>query len=176
MAIIIDTNCLSAVFNSTDKEHSEFYPVLDWILYGHGFVVYGGTKYMKELSKTKYLRIFKLLNDLNKTYRGCDICIDEYEQKYKASISDPDFDDPHLPAIVLDTKCRLICSKDARSIKFVTSKDLYPPKFHTPVYYDGLRCQTLLIDKNIDKRLKGYRHLLNKKEKDALSSFIDGLK
>ena len=58
MAIIIDTNCIANVFSPKTANHSEFKPVLEWILLGKGLMIYGGSKYREELKKTaKYLPI-----------------------------------------------------------------------------------------------------------------------
>lgn len=66
MCIILDINILSSVFSQAAMKHREFEPVLKWITEGHGRVVYGGTKYKKELGKTPYLKIFSLLNIYNR--------------------------------------------------------------------------------------------------------------
>lgn len=174
MAIIVDTNCFSRVFCRTNKEHANFKPVLDWIIYGNGFLVYGGSKYREELLKAKsYIKFFRLLKGYKKAISFPDDPIDEFQTMFKEMIKDKDFDDPHLPAIVLVSKCRLICTKDTRSQPFVTSPDLYPKRFHTPKYYTGLKDQDLLCDSNIDKRLLKHRLQLNKKEKDALNLFFN---
>ena len=169
MAIIVDTNCFSRVFSRTNKEHKDFVPVLDWIIYGNGFLVYGGSKYKKELVESAtFFKLFRMLRDYHKAVPFPDDLIDKFQKKYEAMIQDPDFDDPHLPAIVRVSKCRLICTKDNRSKRFVTSPDMYPKHFHAPKYYTGLRDQDILCDANIDKRLLAYRQQLNKKEKDKL--------
>ena len=174
MAIIIDTNCFARVFSRTNKEHSEFEPVLDWILCGNGFLVYGGSKYTQELIECrKYCRFLRLLKDANKVY-VCDCNkVDELQAKYERMIDNPDFDDPHLPAIVSVSKCRLICSVDFRSIPFVTSRDMYPKRFHLPHYYSGARDAWLLTDASIDSRLRRYCHQLNKEVRSALYSHVD---
>lgn len=174
MAIIVDTNCFSRVFSKSNKEHKEFVPVLDWIIYGSGFLIYGGSKYKAELKKsTAFFKIFRLLKDYHKAISFSDALIDKYQRQYEALIQDPDFDDPHLPAIVKASKCRIICTTDERSRPFVTSPALYPKRFHTPKYYTGLRDQYLLCEANIDKRLLSQRQQLNKKEKEILESVFD---
>lgn len=173
MAIIVDTNCFSRVFSKSNKEHKEFEPVLNWIIYGSGFLIYGGTKYKDELKRAAtFNKIFRLLKDYHKAVPFSDSLIDKYQRQYEAMIKDPDFDDPHLPAIVRVSKCRLICTKDKRSIPFVTSPALYPKYFHTPMCYTGLCDQHLLCEAQIDKRLLSYRKQLNKKEKAKLGPVL----
>ena len=177
MSIILDTNCFSRVFCRKDKEHREFKPVLDWIIYGSGFLVYGGSKYKKELETSgRFKKFFRLLKDYKKAIHFPDLEIDCYQKSYEAKIIDKDFDDPHLPAIVIVSKCRLICTRDLRSQPFVTSSDNYPKKFHTPQYYTGLKDVNLLCDANIDKRLLKHRRMLNKKEKDYIKAFFENIR
>lgn len=176
MAIIVDTCCFSRLFSRTNKEHKEFEPVLKWVFEGHGFLVYGGTKYHEELLKAgSFLKMFRLLNTFNKLVKFPDKLIDEYEKKFKLMITDKKFNDPHLPAIVRVSKCRLICSKDIESMEFVTNPLLYPKRFHLPNYYTGIKDTHLLVDENIDKRLLSYRCLLNKRQKEKLNTLTNSL-
>jgi predicted nucleic acid-binding protein len=155
MAIIIDTNCFANVFNRKSANHKEYKPVLDWIIKGKGVIVYGGSKYKNELKKAyKYLHILQLLRDIKKVHIGNSENIDRLQKEIEANRIDDDFDDPHLPAIVIDTKCRLICSEDKRSIPFVRDRALYPNGFQVPVYYTGLRNKNILCDNYIHNDLK----------------------
>jgi len=167
MAIIIDTNCFKNVFNRKSAYHKEFKPVLDWIIKGKGVVVYGGTKYTLELKKVpKYLPIIRYLRDVNKVIVGNCKNIDRLQAEIEAKKVDNDFDDTHLPAIVIDTRCRLICSEDKRSIPFVRNRDLYPSGICPPVYYTGSRNKDLLCNKYIHD---GFRHLCKLKKEQANS-------
>ncbi|MCX2680930.1 hypothetical protein OOZ15_13335 [Galbibacter sp. EGI 63066] len=155
MAIIIDTNSIANVFSPSSHKHTEFKPVLEWILTGKGIMIYGGTKYKKELSKTpKYLPIIRLLKDVGKVIEGCNENIDKLQKEIENKNDDTDFDDPHLPAIVVDTKCRIICSEDTRSINHVTNRKYYPNNFKLPVFYTSKVNSNLLQDKYVDKSLK----------------------
>lgn len=155
MAIIIDTNCIANVFSPKTANHSEFKPVLEWILLGKGLMIYGGSKYREELKKTaKYLPIIRLLKDVGKAIEGAENDIDEYQLKVEELTDSEDFDDPHLPAISVITKCRIICSADTRSIPFVSDKKYYPKGFTTPVYYTSSTNKNLLTDNYVDKSLK----------------------
>lgn len=155
MAIIIDANCIANVFSKKSAKHTEFKPVLDWILLGKGLMIYGGTHYKKELKKTaKYLPIIRLLKEVGKAIEGCNANIDEYQQKVEELRDDLDFDDPHLPAIVVVTKCKIICSEDIRSIPHVQNSKYYPNGFTTPVYYTSIKNINLLTDNYVDRSLK----------------------
>lgn len=153
MCIIIDTNCFAAVFNRTSEKHSEFAPVLNWIICGNGKAVYGGTKYRNELTKAKrYLRIFGLLKQCHRLIMVNDNEVDIEQKRVESIIMQPDFDDPHLAAIVIVSRCKLICSEDVRSIPHVTNISLYARRSHVPKYYTGLRNKRLLCDRNIPER------------------------
>jgi hypothetical protein len=155
MAIIIDTNCFANVFSPKSTRHPEFKPVLEWILVGKGIMIYGGTKYKDELRRApKYLPIIRLLKDVGKVFEGCQDTIDELQAKVEEINDDKNFDDPHLPAISVATKCKLICSEDIRSIKYVTNRKYYPKGFSTPSFYTSSKNKSLLTDKNVDKSLK----------------------
>jgi len=155
MAIIIVTNCLANVFNRKSVNHIEFRPILKWIIKGKGIIVYGGSKYLRELKRTpKYLPIIRYLKDINKVYIGNCKRIDKLQETIEANRVDKDFDDPHLPAIVIETKCMLICSEDKRSIPFVKNSALYPKGFNIPLYYTSSKNKNLLCDKYIDNNLK----------------------
>lgn len=155
MAIIIDTNCFANVFNRKSVNHQQFKPVLEWVVKGKGIIIYGGTKYISELRKTpKYLPIMRLLKEVNKVHIGNREAIDELQATIEVNRVDVDFDDPHLPAIIINTKCRLICSEDKRSIAHVRNSSLYPTGFQVPSYYTSARNTNLLCDKYIHSDLK----------------------
>jgi len=155
MPIIIDTNCIATLFTKSAVNHKEFEPVLEWILKGKGVMIIGGTKYRQEISKlNKYLTIIRYIKEAGKLYEGnCD-AIDKYQSSVEILSDDPDFDDPHLVAMVFVTKCKIICSVDDRSIKHVTDAKYYPTNFRKPVYYKSAKNIDLLCDNYVDDDLK----------------------
>ena len=176
MAIILDTNCFSHVFSPKDSKHAEFRPVLEWVIKDKGFFVYGGSKYKKELGKcTKYLRFFRLLKEVGKVIEFDQEKIDNYQNIVERKEHNPDFDDPHLPARVVVSHCELICSRDGRSIRFVTRKDLYPKRFVLPKYYKGLENKSLLKETSIPNQLHQYKKKLRKKQVQRIMAIIDSV-
>lgn len=172
MAIIIDANCIANVFSKKSANHEEFKPVLNWILLGKGLMIYGGSQYKKELAKTsKYLPIIRLLKDVGKAIEGCKEDIDKYQEKVEQLRDNMDFDDPHLPAIVVVTKCKIICSEDTRSIPYVQNGKYYPKSFTTPVYYTSSKNKDLLTDKYVDNSLKPLCKL-NKFESERITKLL----
>ena len=73
MCVIVDTNCLASVFERKSEKHPQFAPVLEWIIYGKGKLIYGGSKYISELRKAS--KYFKIINQLKK--KGKVICVDK---------------------------------------------------------------------------------------------------
>lgn len=174
MAIILDTNCFSHVFCPKDARHEEFRPVLEWVIKGKGFFVYGGKKYLDELKRAKsFLLIFRLLRDIGKAVEINQEKIDNYQKTVEQKEQDPDFDDPHLPAIVAVSRCRLICSTDDRSIRFVTRKEFYPKGFAVPKYYKGIANINLLKDANIPKELHHKKKKIRKEQADKFMAILE---
>jgi hypothetical protein len=156
MCIVIDINTLASVFSESAEDHCKFAPVADWILNGRGFLVYGGTKYMRELHKTKkYLDFVKQLQVARKAVVIDQLAVDKREKEIISITVDTDCDDQHIIAIHCVSGCRLLCSKDSRSYKFVRNRMNYPKGVKRPAIYCGRRSNSrLLRDENI-VNLKG---------------------
>jgi hypothetical protein len=155
MCIIIDANCFGRVFDRSNSNHDSFAPVLDWIIKGKGKIVYGGSTYFSELkTAAKYLKIFRLLREIDKAVIGDEVNIDQIEKDLISTVNDSNFDDPHIMAIVIDTKCMLICSDDKKSLKFMKDFNLFPDHIKPPKYYMGIKNISLLNDKYIPEFYK----------------------
>lgn len=150
MCIIIDTSALSSVFNRTSKVHLEFSPVFDWIIRGKGKVVYGGTKYKRELAQARrYAKLFAELRRAGRTALVDDQKVDQEQRILEETSLPQDFDDPHLVAIVIVSHCKLICSNDSTAYLFFKDKTLYPEGVERPKIYSGYSNKSLLVDENI---------------------------
>ena len=156
MPIIIDANCIANVFDKHCTKHDEFSPVRDWIISGKGKMVYGGTKYEEELKLlSKYLPLIRYLKDVKKVVKGDKSKIDKYQSYVESIRDDTDFDDPHLVAISVVTKCLLICSEDTRSIRHVKERKYYPKTFsRLPSYYTSSNNSNLLSDTYVHQIFK----------------------
>jgi predicted nucleic acid-binding protein len=150
MCIIIDTNVFGDIFNKESKLHDRFEPVLNWILHGKGKIVYGGTKYIAELGKTpKYQKLFNELQKKRKTVKVADDMVDHREKEIKKIKQHSDFNDAHLIAIVIESGCRLVCTKDSRAVPFIKDRVFYPKFSKRPKIYWGKHNEDLLTDCNI---------------------------
>jgi len=158
MCVVIDMNTLSRVFDQENKEHSEFKPVLDWIEEGKGRIVYGGSKYLLELEKmTHYRRLLINYGKRRRTIKLDDYKVDQKEKEIKEKNQHPDFNDTHIVAIIIVSRCRLLCSKDSSSYPFIQDKKLYPSKFGKISIYKGYADNELLLSWKINELCKRCR-------------------
>lgn len=153
MCLIIDVNTLSKVFDKSDVNHDAYRPVLSWIIEGRGKVVCGGSKYWEELKKVnKYLRVINQLNTARKVVKLPDGDVDEMMERLKGVCTDKDFDDPHIVALAIVSKVKIVCSEDERSYPYLTNKKWYPKGQGVPKIYrrsSSRSAKEMLSDKNI---------------------------
>ncbi len=160
MCIIIDVNVIPSVFLPETKNHSEFKPVHDWFFGPNGKIIFGGSKYKAELSAMRsYQSLFVSYAKINKVAYLKDEIVDEIQEKVESKIDDPDFDDPHIIAIVTASKCGIVCSNDKRSYQFIKNPDFYPKGVQVPRIYSNASNKDLLNNKELTKI--SYKHVTN---------------
>ncbi len=164
MCLVIDTNTLAAVFDPKASNHEEFKFVSDWIYDGKGKIVFGGSKYKEELSKTKYLSLFTQLNIAGKSCKANDMLVDEEAKTIETILQHPNFDDQHIVALLRITGCKLICSDDKRAHPYFRHNLFFKTASVRPKIYTGKRNKDLLNDNNIAEFCKPNK-VLNKDEK-----------
>lgn len=151
MCLIVDTNCLSKVFKQSNKDHSSFAPVLAWILNGNGKLIIGGNTFKREiLGEISWFR--GLLIQLTKAQKVVtieDSKVDLLEEKIRNQIKDADFDDPHIVALAVSSKTKIVCTQDKRSLPHLCNKDVFPKRQSPPAIYSSPKNQNLLCDSNI---------------------------
>lgn len=149
MCVIIDANVIGKVFNSRNSEHERFKPLSLWVTRGNGTVVYGGTKYIKELNKGQYLALFVELTKAGRAVNVDAQRVDDRARQIKAIVSNDDFDDEHIVALVGVSRCRLVCTDDVRSLPYLKQRRLYPTGVKVPNIYrspsDKKHCSTKLL-------------------------------
>jgi hypothetical protein len=149
MCIVID-NCVKArVFDSANAEHHLFKPVYEWIISGDGKLVYGGTTYRDEALAGAFGKLVLELKKTGKAINVGDAAVDAVEGQVRAAINDPDFDDPHIVAILKVSKCRLVCTSDKRGNKYFTHRKFFPSRARRPQLYLGLADARKLCSRNI---------------------------
>ena len=111
-------------------------------------MVFGGTKYANELSMMrKYIALIQELTRQRKVVVLDKQRVDDAEHLIKEMEADPDFDDPHLVAIVKISGCKVVCSLDARADRFIQAREFYGAR--GPSIYRSRDHGHLLRDCNI---------------------------
>jgi len=150
MCIVIDSCAFSSIFNREAKDHCEFLPILNWIVKDKGKMVYGGSKYKKELSKIpKYLRFVGQLKRAGKVIEINGSAVDKHQSDLEAKCRHRDFDDAHIVAIVIESGCKLICTNERRAIPFFKNNDFYPKGVKKPKLYTSSNNCGLLEKKKL---------------------------
>lgn len=153
MCIIVDVNCLSAVFDSTCAQHRDFSPVRDWIISSRrGYFVYGGTKFRSELKRAA--RLIPIINELHRAGRAISICdeaVDERERIVCERTRGTSCDDQHIIALVGVSRCPLVCTSDRRSHSFLKDRALYPRGVARPRIYSDAGNADLLQTSRPDR-------------------------
>jgi predicted nucleic acid-binding protein len=125
MCLVIDTDCLSRVFEGNNKEHPKFAAVSNWLM-GKGRMVYGGTKYATELHKVS--KVFDILVNLEKQRRTIklpDDTVDPIATALKVKYPDPKFNDAHIVALVIVARCCVVCTKDTTAMRYLRRVDVF---------------------------------------------------
>lgn len=154
MCIIVDSCVLPSVFRSSEKNHKNFKAVCDWIVTGDGTLVFGGTKFKKEITEHHlwFLKFLRLLKEQGKAFEADEKKVDARQKIVEKLENNPDFDDQHLVALIGVTGCKLICTVDKRAFKFLQDSSLYPKKIKPPLIYQNEKSHaTLLCKANIGK-------------------------
>lgn len=139
MLIVIDTDVLCSTFDEQNSNHNKFKPVFKQIRRNKARMVYGGSKYKKELARLR--KITRLVSELRKAGRARELCcskVDEEEKNVKRNVTRRSFNDHHIIAIVIVGRCNFICSCDKRAHPFFKDKNLYPSNMSVPRIYSGL--------------------------------------
>jgi hypothetical protein len=137
MCIIIDTVCFSKVFDPTNAEHKRFLPVFSWVMEEGGSIIYGGTTYRLEVTERmrKFGRLLVDLGRKNRLIKLDDSRVDAEESRLKALEPDETFDDPHIVAMVIVSKCSVVCTDDTRSLPYLANRKFYPRGINPPNVY-----------------------------------------
>ena len=145
MAIVIDTNILAKLFDCENIDHPNFAPVLLWIDRRKGFLLFGGTIYLEELKKAgRYLKLINQLRTAGKAFRiNCE-AVDHLHSQVLPRTAGTKCNDSHIIALLAASKCSLLCTEDAASIKFMKDKSLYPKGMIRVKIYSSIRNSKLL--------------------------------
>ena len=152
MCIVIDTNVWPCVFRSDSARHTDYKPVLNWITKGPGFVVYGGSKYQRELRNApRYQAVFLELRKKGRAKIINHTLVDEHQDDVERVVNTPTCDDAHLIAIFRVSGCRLLCSNDQRADVFIKDRCCYVHQQKPPSIYRNSNHRHLLCRRNVVK-------------------------
>ncbi len=151
MCLVIDTCCIAKVFDHGNKQHPNYAPVLEWVSNGNGRMIYGGTKYAIELRELP--RYVPVISELERSGRVVVLSrahVDAIADALKAEITDPDFNDEHLIAIVIVSRCRVVCTDDKVAIFYLKRRQFYSCHgLKRPKIYQSSRNKRLCCDENV---------------------------
>jgi hypothetical protein len=153
MCLVIDANCFALVFNKSIDEHKKFIPVLNWITEGKGRMIYGGTKYNTELRTARWM--LGIVSELSKKRRMIqvpDATVDPIATALKVKFPEAEFDDEHIVALVIASRCCVVCTKDNPAISYLKRLDVFSDYagVERPKIYKGHKShKDLCCDENI---------------------------
>lgn len=149
MCLVIDTCTFDSVFDPTAKGHSRFKPVISWLVDGQGKIIFGGKKFKRELKGAAFLRILLELERRGKLVRVADTSVDRVAKQLKTLAPEKDFDDEHIVALVIVTKCCVVCTDDRRAIPYLKRREFYPKGVRPPKIYRHRSHSSLCRNQNI---------------------------
>ena len=151
MCLVIDTCCLSMVFDGRNRKHQGYVPVLKWIN-GKGRLVYGGSKYNTELARApKFLPYLAELTRIRHVIRIPSPQVDAIAAELKVECPDPEFNDEHIVALVIAARCCVVCTDDNDAIAYLRRSELFAGRDASrPSIFRGRRSHAkLCCDKNV---------------------------
>lgn len=156
MCLVVDTCCIYSVLDPTNEAHRDFAPVLKWITQGAGRFIYGGSSYKAELRRS--VRILGLLKELERAGRIVHLCdkdVDDREDAVRALPCPSGFNDHHLVAMVIVSRCRIVCTVDEQAKEQLKTRELYPSGCKKPKIYCRESHKTLLREQYVVAACRG---------------------
>ena len=89
-------------------------------------MIYGGTKYNRELRDWGMFRIVSELTKQRKTVQIPAATVDPIALALKAKFPEAEFDDEHIVALVIASRCRVVCTNDNPAISYLDGP-MYSP-------------------------------------------------
>ncbi len=114
MCVVVDADTFTYFSNPHSSRHGEFQPVIKWVRDSNSKYVYGGTTYEAQLRKQQdFLSFLTRMYQAGKTVVIDHQKVDQIEQAIRQTITGSSYDDHHIVAIVLISRCKLVCSMDS---------------------------------------------------------------
>ncbi len=150
MCIVVDANTFSKVFNPKDNKFADFEPMRAWILSGPGKLVYGGTKYLEELTKAnKFLPLFAALKAGRKAVEIDRAAVDTECSRVEKLRTCTSFDDPQIVASVSAAAVGLLTTDDKGLRDAIKSREIINAIGFRPRIYSRPSNKSLLTNNRI---------------------------
>lgn len=133
MCAIIDTCVFPKMFRGDGSPERRFKPIYDWIHKKGGKLITGGTTYERELGGA--LGVFAEYEKMQKLIKLDKSKVDRKERELKAREPAGGFDDAHLVAMVILSKCCVICTDEKKAVKYFKRREFYPKGVKPPSVY-----------------------------------------
>jgi hypothetical protein len=145
MCIVIDINTFSMVFDTANAKHADFSPIKEWLERRQGLIVFGGTKYLRELQHNRsHLRIINQLRTAGLAVRIDDKTVDEREETIRQMTTELNCNDQHIIALLGVSGSSILSSLDSESYPFIKDRKLYPAGLRRVRIYSSCRNKRLL--------------------------------
>ena len=142
---------LPCVFESDNRRHDDFKPILKCIVQCKGVMVFGGDQFVnKEYGDYKdfLIKYRSLIVELYRNGR-VDILnkdtVNKLVDELKKIEPNKDFDDPHIIACVIIGKCQIVCTDDKRAEKNIKDIRFYKVSTQRPSIYKNKKNHLKLL-------------------------------
>lgn len=142
-------------------------------------MIYGGTKYGVEVSDRikKFGRLLVDLKRKNRLIKLDDSRVDVIAADLKIIVPDERFDDEHIAAMVIVSKCCVVCTDDIKSLPYLRDRKLYPKGTKAPNVYHtqadaGFCCDKYLAKICLPRAVRGFNTRKPKARPRASSNYL----
>ena len=98
---------------------------------------------------TQYVRLINELDRAGKVVKLDNSSVDRIAAELKARIPDAQFNDEHIVAIAIVSRCKIICSDDKESYPYIRRADIYPKGMRRPRIYRSQAHGKMCCNQNI---------------------------
>jgi hypothetical protein len=151
MCLVVDTCSFPVVFH---HKAERFLPIQKWIFKGKGKLIYGGTTFAKEIRGKRTADLLAQLKKAGKAVQLPMADVDAMEREIKAKEPAKDFNDPHLLAMIVVSKCCVVCTDEKKAVPYLKRRDLYPEGAKLPKIYRNKKHADLCCDDHLVKVCK----------------------
>jgi hypothetical protein len=116
---------------------------------GRGKIIFGGSKFKKEIRGSRFLKILTEFEKLHKLVSVPDGQVDKLGRELKEKVPDRKFNDEHIVALVSLTRCCVVCTDDDEAVPYLKMRELYPQGMKRPKIYRTARHAPLCCNEHV---------------------------